>query len=116
MSTPTSKPSSLQIVKLLTTKGYGRRWTKSESLDRVYLTANAIELIGLSVSTYGSGNISGAALNGEKVSNTYAGELARAIQNAWFDVPTGRWYSKERKIDDAFALLIPAINERALAA
>jgi hypothetical protein len=45
----------------------GRRWTPKAGLDRVYVTVKmASEAIGLRVSYYGSGNVSGATLDGER--------------------------------------------------
>lgn len=42
---------------------------------RIYLN-NALELAGLEVTRYGTGNIKGASLDGEKISNAKAYELA----------------------------------------
>lgn len=53
----------------------GRRWQKNGK-DRVYFDASLwAAWIGLEISRYGSGNISYAALNGEKISNGKAAQL-----------------------------------------
>lgn len=69
----------------------GKRWAKGDH-DRVYLSSDvAAELIGLEVSRYGTGNVSYAALNGEKISNTRARRILQSIDGAWMDVRTGEF-------------------------
>jgi hypothetical protein len=69
----------------------GREW-KKDALHRVYFN-NLDELFGLTCSYYNTGNISGARLDGETISNSRAGEIARALgaSKVWYDVPTGKF-------------------------
>ena len=51
----------------------GTAW-ESNGKSRVYLN-NWLELAGVSVTRYGTGNVSGASLDGKKISNAKASEL-----------------------------------------
>jgi len=56
----------------------GNRWTHPRTGEiRVYLNEWPA-LVGLEISHYGTGNISGATLNGRPISNRRAGQLAAA--------------------------------------
>ena len=72
----------------------GSEWTKGE-IHRVYFN-NLAELFGLSCSTYGTGNISSATVNGAKMSNSKARELSRALRDSkvWYDVKDGEFHYK----------------------
>lgn len=85
-----------EIATRLTTRNLGTRWTKSDTLDRVYLTDETKwRLAGLETERYGSGHISSATLNGESISNSYAREIGDALNGKiWFDVPSGKWMQK----------------------
>ena len=52
----------------------GKLWEQGDK-RRIYLN-NWLELAGVSVSRYGTGNISSASVNGKKLSNAKAGELS----------------------------------------
>lgn len=63
----------------------GNLWEGGEH-RRVYLN-NALELAGLEVNRYGTGNISSARIDGKKISNAKAGELAGL--NVYWDCNAG---------------------------
>jgi len=87
METTNIKPNSLEKIG-------GRRWT-SGSMDRVYFNDLAAWL-GLEYTTYKSGNVSGAKLNGEDISNGSAKRLLADLSSSkfWFDCNTGEFASK----------------------
>ena len=59
-------------------------------MKRYYVNADKVESVfGLEISRYNTGNICGASLNGESISNTRAGKLlARKI---YFDAASRQW-------------------------
>lgn len=57
-----------------------------EAADRAYN-----DLFGLKITRYGTGNISSAELDGEKISNTHAKHLIGMSSAANFDTSTGKW-------------------------
>lgn len=69
----------------------GRRWTKAGH-DRVYLNDPMARWSGLELSRYKSGNICGATLDGERISNSEGRRLAMAIHKLYFDIPTGKLF------------------------
>ena len=65
----------------------GREWTGRNGQQRIYLN-NWYKWAGLDISWYkGSGSISSATLNDERISNRKAGMLMAA--RVWFDVEAG---------------------------
>lgn len=60
-------------------------WAKGGQ-RRIYLGHMSEALLGLHVSRYGSGNISSATLDGEKISNREAGEMVRDLIGAYWDI------------------------------
>jgi hypothetical protein len=70
----------------------GKRWQRNGS-DRVYFNDLALWL-GLRVSTYGTGNVSAATLNGEPISNGQAKKLLSRVTGAkfWFDAADGAFH------------------------
>lgn len=70
----------------------GSRWTKND-MDRVYIN-NWARFIGLEVSTYNTGNISSATLDGERISNSEAGRLLGMVEKVYFDVTDGSVHVK----------------------
>lgn len=74
-----------QIEKLIEIGG--REWTHPGTGEtRVYFNDLA-ERCGLSCSYYGTGNISGASINGERLSNNKAGKISHTLRWGKF------WYS-----------------------
>lgn len=67
-------------------------WERGE-VKRYYINDDQLEAVfGLSISRYNSGNISGASLNGEGISNSKAYKLlGRGI---WYDANTDSWMQK----------------------
>lgn len=93
------------MIKKLEAKGF-KRWTKSEH-DRLY--AN-VEDFGLELHHYNSGNISGATLNGEKISNSYGAEIKRNT-SIYLNVNDGELYLTDRANDEIVANVKAAIAE-----
>lgn len=93
------------MIKKLEAKGF-KRWTKGEH-DRLY--AN-VEDFGLELHHYNSGNISGATLNGEKISNSYGAEIKRNT-SIYLNVNDGELYLTDRANDEIIANVKAAIAE-----
>lgn len=93
------------MIKKLEGKGF-KRWTKGEH-DRLY--AN-VEDFGLELHHYNSGNISGATLNGEKISNSYGAEIKRNT-SIYLNVNDGELYLTDRANDEIVANVKAAIAE-----
>lgn len=93
------------MIKKLEAKGF-KRWTKGEH-DRLY--AN-VEDFGLELHHYNSGNISGATLNGEKISNSYGAEIKRNT-SIYINVNDGELYLTDRANDEIVANVKAAIAE-----
>lgn len=67
----------------------GKLWEK-DTLRRYYISADKVrELIGLEVTRYGTGNVSYAELNGEKISNAKGSSYYRIATNCKFYVENG---------------------------
>ena len=67
-------------------------WERGE-MKRYYINADKLEAVfGLSVGFYKSGNICGATLNGEEISNSKAAKLMG--QKIFFDAVSGEWMQK----------------------
>lgn len=93
------------MIKKLEAKGF-KRWTKCEH-DRLY--AN-VENFGLELHHYNSGNISGATLNGEKISNSYGAEIKRNT-SIYLNVNDGKLYLTDRANGEIVANVKAAIAE-----
>lgn len=78
---PTPKPV-VYSVDTMTAIG-GSRWTKYGK-DRVYLD-DWTQYIGLDVDHYKTGNISGATLDGEHISNSEARRIVGTVHKVYFD-------------------------------
>jgi hypothetical protein len=77
MSDQTKKYTAEQLVNV-----GGSLWEKG-AMRRVYFN-DLIELFGLNVSRYNSGNISSASLNGEGISNSRAREIISSLSTGKF--------------------------------
>ena len=88
----------------------GNEW-KAGDKHRIYFN-NLEKLYGLEIASYNSGNIRGAKLNGNAISNSVARWHLDKIQGAklWYDVPTQKW-QWSRMSDDVARKLIDAIEE-----
>lgn len=71
---------------------FGRTWVSNDGTKRrVYFPETLLaRLIGLRISTYKTGNISGATLDGEKISNGRADKIRTLLRfgKAYFDCHT----------------------------
>jgi hypothetical protein len=77
------------IIEILVGMG-GREW-RGGANHRVYLPrAAASRLMGLSCTRYGSGNISGARLGGDRISNGEARQIELLLDGAYYDVVAGK--------------------------
>ena len=104
MTTTTATITAQQILDL-----GGREWIGGNGQRRIYLN-EWHELAGLEISRYKSGNISYAAVNGERISNNRARVLASA--SVWWDVDAGelrhtiRSAAESARLDDVADALI----------
>jgi len=78
-----------EIVEKLVKIG-GSEWKKNE-MHRVYFN-DFSERLGLHVQLYNTGNISGATLNGEHISNSEAKKIIGRLNElkVWYDMTTGK--------------------------
>ena len=84
--------SNEQMIEAMVNVG-GSRWQKN-GLDRVYFN-NLPAWYGLDSTTYNSGNIASATVDGELVSNSQGRKLYAGLDGkVWFDVVTGQYFYK----------------------
>lgn len=98
-----SKPA--EIVDQLIALG-GNLWEKG-SMRRVYFN-NVPALIGLSYSTYKTGNISSASLNGVGISNSECARILRSIGKIYWDLDTGKMhgsYTEQSMLNQVAAII-----------
>ena len=101
-----------QINKMLE---IGSEWQKN-NMHRIYFNDIAA-LYGLHTSHYNTGNISGATLDGEKISNTSARKLAVQMvsMKIWYDFADdkfhGKWYDSDYDAKDIFAIVTSEIKK-----
>lgn len=68
-------------------------WEKGD-MKRYYINENNFESVfGLTIYRYNSGNICGAHLNGEKISNSHAGRLIGG-KKFYFDAISKKWFER----------------------
>lgn len=87
----------------------GKLW-ENGSMRRVYFN-NLREIYGLDASFYGTGSVSSATINGEKISNTQARKIGTDLDfgKLWFDLNTNEFSSKGLS-DSAVSVLIANIT------
>lgn len=81
------------------TKIGGRLWEKG-GMRRIYFN-DLEQWMGLTISRYNTGNISGARINGERISNSQARRMLNGIDKLWFDLEDGQFHF--RATDSALA-------------
>lgn len=91
------------MIKKLEAKGF-KRWTKGEH-DRLYANVGNF---GLELGYYKTGNVSSAALNGEKISHSYGAEIKRNT-SIYLNVNDGELYLTDRANDEIVANVKAAI-------
>jgi hypothetical protein len=72
----------------------GKLWEK-KGIRRIYFNGLA-DRVGLSVTRYGTGNVSSASLNGEGISNSKARAILIALEfgKVWYDLNTDKFETK----------------------
>lgn len=87
----------------------GSEWQNGR-MHRIYFN-NLENLVSLEITRYGSGNVSSAYLDGEKISNSRADRIAWSLQHGkfWYDVNDGQFHSRD--IGDNTVELIQAAIE-----
>lgn len=80
----------------------GNEWIKDE-YHRIYFNLDVmVEMIGLDLSFYKTGNIQSARLNGDSISNSHAKRLLSSIDGKfWYDVKNDKWTCKNMDADRA---------------
>lgn len=86
-----AKPARLFTTDNMVAIG-GSRWQRN-GMDRVYINDWA-GFAGLEVQTYGTGNISWAAWDGDKIANRQAGLFLGTIDKVWFDAADGKLHCR----------------------
>ncbi|WP_158784177.1 hypothetical protein [Pantoea sp. BAV 3049] len=89
----------------------GNEWVKGD-YHRVYFNAaTMIKFIGLSYSTYKTGNISSATLNGNHISNGKAASIRNGLAACkfWFDAKKGEFDSRDMS-SDLFETVVNSIK------
>ena len=89
---PTPEAASPGVTALVAAGG--RRWQKNGK-DRVYLPEAALATaLGLRTTHYGTGNISSATMNGERIANGRARDILSALAGAkfWYDVDSDQFH------------------------
>lgn len=82
-------------------KAGASRWTKYGK-DRVYLSRIGDALMGLELDFYKSGNVCGAWLNNEKISNRESFRVGEAYSRAYIDLASGKVYECVGRYADDF--------------
>lgn len=82
-----------KMIKALEEKGFNR-WQKGDK-DRLYINA---ENLGLELSYYKSGNVSGACLDGERISNAEGRRLK--CEKTYIDVATGELHGTHETLTE----------------
>lgn len=87
----TEKETKEEMIERLIRHGFSR-WTKG-TMDRMYINADKL---GLEYTTYNTGNISSAKLDGEKISNSKAYRLLGA--KTYLDLHTMTFHGTNDKL------------------
>lgn len=88
----------------------GNRWQKGDH-DRIYFNDLA-SLYGLDYTTYKTGNVMSASLNGEKISNSKASKILSSLHfgKFWYDCHTSEFH--HRGLDAYFDALVQSIQSK----
>lgn len=95
----------------------GNEWKKGD-YHRIYFNDLGSRL-GLTVTRYNTGNISGARLDGERISNSEAGRILGRLAEikVWVDVPAQRLMVKNPSVwgagDDEVETILNSIRRQA---
>lgn len=87
-------------------KAIGKYWEAGDK-KRIYFN-NLLDLYGLEVTRYGTGKISSARLNGQKISNTQATKLINrmCLGKLWYDCNSGTFGWKNIPDDMANEMIV----------
>lgn len=93
----------------------GKRWQQG-NYDRVYFN-DLPRWYGIEYTTYKTGNISGASLNGSRISNSLAYGLVNDLDHSklWYDVGEDTFQGKGPNINDYLPDLVRAIRAAVMA-
>jgi len=85
-----------QAIKILTEQFGGNLWEKYD-MRRIYFDGDDVAARqGLAFSTYGTGNVRSATLDGERISNSECKRILRAFHGfcfkLWYDLVDGKFY------------------------
>lgn len=87
-----------QIIERLTSGEFGGRLWQSYGKNRIYFNGKLIaERGGLEWSTYNTGNISSASVDGDRISNSECRRIFWALENdvkIWYDLDAGGFQTK----------------------
>lgn len=101
---------SAQQIEIL--KQIGSEWQKGDK-HRIYFN-NLSEIYGLNCEYYNSGNICGADLNGERISNGQAKKLIGKLLSCkvWYDLVDGKFWHTAPQGDTAAADMCKVIKSK----
>lgn len=99
---------TMDETKLMT---IGKLWEKN-GMKRFYFN-NLLDLYGLEITRYGTGKISSARLNGQKISNTQATKLINkmALGKFWYDCNAGE-FKAQNIPEDMVSAMVAEIKRR----
>lgn len=93
-----------EMIQKLEERGF-KRWQKG-SYDRLYINS---ENLGLELSFYNTGNISGAHWQGATISHAEGGRLRYA--KTYIDVQTGKVFSQHEWLKEAAETILKEVQE-----
>lgn len=93
-----------KMIEALEAKGF-KRWTRGD-MDRLYI--NPEVALNFEYDTNKSGNVSGAYLNGEKISNNWGREIVNS--KTYIDVNTGKLVSNYDMMRDAAQEIMDSVT------
>ena len=82
-------------AKINSDKELGATVWERDDKKRLYFNGATEKIVGLEYGQYKSGNVSGATLNGEPISNTTARQYLEAMKGAYADLNTGEVHVKK---------------------
>lgn len=108
-----AKPMDEKTILQNNLEKYGNLWEKYDKSRYYFSVETLMELLDLKVTRYNTGNISSATLEGEHISNTHAGQMIFALEQAklYYDNSKGSFYYIRTKYDDRVKEIISKLKE-----